>query len=268
MTLMQRLQAHSPASEFAADEDDNEDIPDSSPPPLVLATPSRFSSEEPEAETDEDEDLRAENDVQLSPSPAPASNRTSVDGMDPAFVNILRRSGSGSAPIHGASPLRNSVLTRGARPRPRPSVSRRGGAAFQEARPPSFANEPEALANELGGFGFRALDDTFELPEPTKETAEFACQTEEEQPIPQVVVQSPSEPVIAEPEPVVPPRPVVSEIGIQVEPEPEPVPVRNEVSLQTDAEPVIEHAEVAIQHFDLTPSKVLVSTGSVTDPLP
>ncbi|KAI0697045.1 hypothetical protein BC835DRAFT_1339896 [Cytidiella melzeri] len=266
MTLIQRLQAHSPGSEFA-DDDDLRALPESSPPPPVPSMPSAFKSDEANVAFDEEEDAPADNDLQQSPSPAPPSNRTSVDGMDPAFANILRRSTSGRTIAHGVSPLRHSVFARASRGK---SLSRRsrGGAAFQEARPPSFAGEPEALASELGEFGFSTLEDTFELPESTKETVEIACQTEEGQLLPQVVIQSPSGPLVAEREPVISSRPTVSEIGIQAEPGLEPVPVRGEVSSQTDPEHTVELMEAAIQHSDFAPQREFVSTGSVTDPFP
>ncbi|KAI0346389.1 hypothetical protein BDW22DRAFT_1388518 [Trametopsis cervina] len=266
MTLMQRLQAHSPGSEYADEDDLREAAAESSPAPPVPSLPSKFREEEPDSIFEEDGDMLVEDEVQQSPSPAPPSNRTSVDGMDPAFANILRRSASGRSVGHGVSPLRRSVLPRAIRGKPLARRSR-GGAAFQEARPPSFAGEPEALANELDQLGFTTLEDTFELPEPTKETVEIACQTEEEESLPTVIVQSPSEPLVA-PLENVPQRPEVSEIGIQVEPEPEPVIVHNEAFSQTDAEPVALRTEAAVQHLDLTPSKVLIDMGSATEPIP
>ncbi|EKM57970.1 uncharacterized protein PHACADRAFT_251900 [Phanerochaete carnosa HHB-10118-sp] len=257
MTLLQRLAAQSPGSEYA-DEDDLD--PSQSVPPLPL----KPGDEEHALELAEDDDEDSE--LQRSPSTRLSSKRTSVDGMDPAFANVMRRSSSGRSGPHGASPLRHSILSRSARGKPH-SRRNRGGAAFQEARPPSFAVEPEALANELGQLGFSTLENTFELPEPTRELVEIASQTDsfEELSVPQVIVQSPTLPQVA------PNLPSVSEMGIQVDPEPAFVPSRFDASLQTDEEPAPPapvHTETAIQHEDLTPRPLLVSAGISTDPLP
>lgn len=259
LTLLQRLAAHSPGSEYVDDDDDDFDATQSSPPPLPPL------SLRP---TDEDDDLPTEHvdvvkdegsDLHRSTS-SRTSNRTSVDGMDPAFANVLRRSTSGRSVTHGASPLRHAVFTRSARGRP---ISRRnrGGAAFQEARPPSFAGEPEALANELGQLGFNNLEDTFELPEPTRETSEIACQTDfEEIPVPQVIVQSPTLPQLPEP-------PIVAEMGVQVDPEPIAIPAKSDASLQTEEAPSPARSEMAVQHEDLSPRATLVSASVSTDPV-
>ncbi|KIP06360.1 hypothetical protein PHLGIDRAFT_515660 [Phlebiopsis gigantea 11061_1 CR5-6] len=244
LTLLQRLAAHSPGSEFADDED-LDAVQDSSLPLPALSLPITTNGDDEdqvEEGKDDESDLR-----RSTSSRTAASNRTSVDGMDPAFANILRRSTSGRAISHG-SPLRHAVLGRSVRGKP---ISRRnrGGAAFQEARPPSFAGEPEALANELGQFGFSNLENTFELPEPTRETGEMACQTDfEEVPVPQVIVQSPTLP--------------------QVDPEPVILPARSDASLQTEGSPVPARTEMAVQHEDLSPHPVLVSCGTFTDPQP
>lgn len=258
LTLMQRLAAHSPGSEF---DDEDEDGPDSEATPPEPSPTKAKSVEFEESPDENDEELAADSEAQQSPSPLPPSNRTSVDGMDPNFANILRRSLSGRSVTHGISPLRHSAFTRAARGKPLSKRSR-GGAAYQEARPPSFAGEPEALANELGQFGFGALEDTFELPEPTREVVEIGCQTEvDETPLPSVIIQSPTESTL-------PPPPEVAEIGIQADPPPVPVISRAEVWAQTEAERAIERTDAAIQHLDLTPIRTYASSGCITESPP
>lgn len=262
MSLLQRLATHSPGSEYA-DEDDFDPAQQTSPPPVP---PLYLKSDDEEGRLEPTEEDDDESELQRSPSTRLSSKRTSVEGMDPAFANVLRRSTSGRSVPHGASPLRHSVLSRSTRGRPHTRRAR-GGAAFQEARPPSFAVEPEALANELGQLGISTLENTFELPEPTRELVEMSCQTEsfEELPVPQVIVQSPTLPQVV-PEPL-----SVSEMGIQVDPEPAPVPSISDASLQTEEAPALPapiRTETAVQHEDLTPQPILVSAGMSTDPLP
>ena len=147
MTLIQRmgLAAQSP-SEYG----DGSDIPP------VPSLPARSQ------DSDDEDDLTPQEPVEPEIGEeddflAPPENRTSVDGMDPAFANILRKTSTSSP--HGASPLRQSVTAgRGAR-------KSRGGMAYQEPRPSSLVGQPEALAAELGaGFG--------------KELAEVGTQTD------------------------------------------------------------------------------------------
>ncbi|KAA1472413.1 hypothetical protein DENSPDRAFT_859435 [Dentipellis sp. KUC8613] len=269
LTLMQRLEsaARSPASEY----DEDEFAPDntSSPPPPVPAIPKTFV----DAELDEEFDDPRDEEPTAEPI-SPPSNRTSVDGMDPAFANILRRSSSSGSIPYNRSPLRNAVV---ARTLPRRS---RGGAAFQEARPPSLVGQPEALAAELG-FEMAPVAERAHV-----ETAEFACQTE------------PVEEEKATPEPEVPPPPIqitpaapeTAEMGIQVEPEveptpapvpaPEPVPEPTpkvetaDSSMQTDPEPVpepapiVEHAEMGIQHEPVEAPRVYAEACMETEPEP
>ena len=138
---------------------------------------------------------------------------------------------------------------------------RRGGAAYQEARPPSLVGQPEALAAELGlgmgmgmGMGMGAstsmttvtehapeLDPEAE-PETVVETAEFGCQTE-----PEVSVLPPPPPP-PPPIEITPPSPETSEMGIQVDP-PEPEPVLEPTVVpapEPELEPELE-SEVAEQ---------------------
>lgn len=259
------MAAQSPSSEYA----DDDDYRESSPAPPVPPIPLKFQEDDPESLDDVVEEEAEDNEILQSPSPPVASNRTSVDGMDPAFANVLRRSASGSSFTYNRSPLRQ-VLSKSNRGGGTFGRRSRGGAAFQEARPPSLVVAPGILAEEFGLGMDRSLDDTLELPE--RETAEFGCQTDliEEPPIPAptVVVTSSStslSKLSTEPE--------VAEIGIQCEPEPEPVIVKTDASLQTEAEivPVVIRADASVQHEDLTPPvpvPVLVSTGIATDPEP
>ncbi|CAL1699777.1 unnamed protein product [Somion occarium] len=256
------LAVQSPSSEYA----DDDDIGESSPPPPVPPIPFKYQDEDEDEQPSNEyiQEEEEDTEMQQSPSPPVASNRTSVDGMDPAFANVLRRSTSGSSMTFNRSPLRK-VLARSSRGGAIPRRSR-GGAAFQEARPPSLVVQPGVLADEFGLGIESSLDNTLELPE--RETSHFGCQTEpiEEVPEPVIVVDSP---------PASPPQPAapaheVTEIGIQVEPEPVPAVAKAEVSLQTEEEvaPIIVRSDASVQHEDLTPVPVLVSMGIATDPEP
>ncbi|KAH9917659.1 uncharacterized protein BXZ73DRAFT_53318 [Epithele typhae] len=222
LTLIQRLgmAAHSPSSDYN-DDMDFEDSPVPSVPPI----PAEFRQDE---EDDEPE-------PPASPSPVAPSNRTSVDGMDPAFANVLRRSASASSVANG-SPLRQSVLARTQRGGTLPRRSR-GGAAYQEARPPSLVGQPEALAAELG-FGPMepepsTIADDLQEELAAVETVDFGVQTDFEEPVPPPVIQ-----VTA---------PSMSDIAIQADPEPLPVTPTSEMSAQTDAEVVPTRMEMEVQ---------------------
>ncbi|KAJ3823527.1 hypothetical protein F5880DRAFT_1566576 [Lentinula raphanica] len=241
-----------------------------SAPSIHLADEDAFGDLE-----EEDQDQVPEHmGFQASPSPVP-SNRTSVgsitsvEGMDPAFANVLRRTPSTSSVVSvqaNGSPLRTSLLRRSTRGRGTGvGVGRRvrGGAAWHDGRPPSLVDQPEDLARALGasigaspvsikgdGSGIGIME---ELGAEVIETAEFGCQTE------------------PEPVPLVPDKPL-SDAFVQHEPEPEPTPLVTppppapilvEIATQTIPEPVVKHDEAAVQHL---PS--LVSMGISTDPLP
>lgn len=238
LSFTQRLSmaASSPASDYNGDFEDDE----SSPLPPIPALPTDLQTEVNghERELEPQSPVDQEPDVQASPSPQIYSNRTSVDGMDPAFANVLRRTGSNRSIQPASSPLRRVISARSrgtAFPR-RP----RGGAAYQEARPPSLVGVPEALAAELGLGMSTDMDVTLEEPESTVETAEFGCQTDFDEP---VLVQPP-----------VQIKPEITEMAVQVEPEPIPAVVTAEASMQTDEEPKapipppVVHAEMGIQH--------------------
>jgi len=294
ITLIQRLglAAASPSSEFN-DDDDLRSLSDSPPPP-VPSIPIHFS----QADDDEDEvsqffgssvsrEQQEEQDQHRSPSPPPIeptnSNRNSVDGMDPAFANVLRRVPSNGS--YTGSPLRQAVLGRSARGG---AVSRRarGGVPFREARPPSIVDAPEVLAAELGGVDASPLkgpnaslleaeiieegDDGEEYIRVKRvEKVEFGCQTDNMEDDRTIVLPEP---------PVVQVALIHAEIGTQSEPEAElPNPLKAitaEMALQTEPEHIVsvEKFEMGIQHAApepvAPPSPILVENGVGTDPLP
>ncbi|PPQ81667.1 hypothetical protein CVT26_013990 [Gymnopilus dilepis] len=338
------MAANSPASEFNDEDGEHEFSPepegDDTPP--VPPIPIRFN--QPQEEHDDDDEVSqffstsrpqlnhqealALSDLQttrdatpisppLSPTQSshspptspllPNSNRTSiasVDGMDPAFANVLKRVPSnGSA--YAASPLRQAVLGRsagGVRGR-----QRRGGAAFRDARPPSIVDAPEALSSEfaelsgdtsygapIGGNSsllnevdiLEEEEDGVEYVKVRKvERVEFGCQTDE--PEPAAPEAKPEEEVVAG---HVPPQPQPErvETGVQSDPEPAPEPARvptppppapapeiikADMALQTEPEPapepvVIEKAEMGVQHHIPEVVPIKVDSGMGTDPLP
>ncbi|KAJ3728241.1 hypothetical protein C8R42DRAFT_638069 [Lentinula raphanica] len=239
-----------------------------SAPSIHLADEDAFYNLE-----EEDQDQVPEHmGFQASPSPVPLNwtsvgSITSVEGMDPAFTNVLRRTPSTSSVVSvqaNGSPLRTSLLRRSTRGRGTGvGVGRRvrGGAAWHDGRPPSLVDQPEDLARALGasigaspvsikddGSGIGIME---ELGAEVIETAEFGCQTE------------------PEPVPLVPDKPL-SDAFVQHEPEPDPTPLVTppppaaifvEIATQTIPEPVVRHDEAAVQHL---PSLVGIST----DPLP
>ena len=245
VTLIQRLEhaARSLTSEFDGDEDF--DALTSTPPPQVPALPVFFGGGA-EADDEPEPDYQ---DEETSVDP-PLSNRGSLDGLDPAFASVLRRSSSSGSLPYNRSPLRQAVASRSV---PRRS---RGGAAFQEARPASLVGQPEALAAELFGTG---MDSVVE-GEPIT-TAEFGCQTEFEEASP-LPIQ------------ITPPAPETADFGIQVEQVLEPKLMVDTVT-QTDPEPIpppvpkviIEHAEIGIQHDLIESPRLYAETSIETDPL-
>ncbi|KDQ53566.1 hypothetical protein JAAARDRAFT_161669 [Jaapia argillacea MUCL 33604] len=123
LTLAQRLgiAANSPASEYNDDQ-----VTVTPTPPLPALSTSLQDLMFDEAEEDQDGEVRQASIGEQSPTP---SNSVSVDGMDPAFANVLKRKLSTSSIPPQFSPLRQSVVTRGARAG---TVVRRnrGGAVF------------------------------------------------------------------------------------------------------------------------------------------
>ncbi|KAG6333940.1 hypothetical protein ID866_5151 [Astraeus odoratus] len=228
--------------------------PTLSPPPPVPSIPGQFQDGENgldlEASEDEKEGERQPGGIQTSPSPlAPPSNRTSIDGMDPLYANVLRKSASYSSLLSSSSPLRQSVISRSARGGA-PQRRSRGGAAFQEARPPSLVGQPEALsaalASEMGiGMSSVVEDDVMGSQ---KEVAEIACQTDFE------------DVTLAVPSAV--PAPETSEASVQVESEATPVPTQfgavsvvgmSDMSCQTDEAVAVDSVDMAIQHTSVEP---------------
>jgi Meiotic cell cortex C-terminal pleckstrin homology len=196
-----------------------------------------------EADDEPEPDYRDEEAPVEPPSP---SNRGSLDGLDPAFANVLRRSSSSGSLPYNRSPLRQAVVSRSV---PRRS---RGGAAFQEARPASLVGQPEALAAELFGTGMDSVAET----ETTVTTAEFGCQTEFEE------AHSERLPPIQ----ITPAAPEKADIGVQVEQElPEPKIIMD-TGMQTDPEAipdpkVVAHAEAGIQYELIESSETELING-------
>jgi hypothetical protein len=234
-SLLARLgqAARSPTrSEF-----DDDEAPRFGTPPPIPQMPDNFQDTHEEASDREDhEDEDESNPVNMSPSVHAALKRVSVEGMDPAFANVLKRSSS-SASLQ-KSPMRR-VLSKATRGGTFPR--RRGGGAYQQPRPASLVGQPELLAAELGiGMDSTGEIDLTPLNEEhiTVETAEVAIQTEYEEPAFRVPTPPP-----------VPIRihPPTSDMAIQVDPEPEPKPVIVDSGMQTLPEVVPVLSDAAVQ---------------------
>lgn len=251
LTLSERLGmvANSPASEFAADEDDGFRF-DSPPPPVPAIN---FGASDREESTSDEQRVR-------SPSPSPfdaPSNRTSIDGMDPAFANVLRRTPSANSIPYNSSPLRHPLPNRGG------TIGRRnrGGAAFQEARPPSLVGQPDVLAAELG-FGSPLKSNESIITEVPVEKADFACQTD--------IIEQPAAPVIPEAAPRV-------DCAVQSEVPEEPVAVARSLvdssaqtseSLRHDASSQCSPPPIPTSSTGVSTDRVSTSsTGVSTDPI-
>jgi len=224
------------------------------PPPPVPSIPGEFQDGDVDLDLEssegESEETQQRDVTPSSPSPlSPLSNRASVDGMDPIYANVLRKSASYSSLLSSSSPLRQSVLVRSSRGGA-PQRRSRGGAAFQEARPLSLVGQPEplsaALASEMGIGMSSVIEGDVLVAE--KEVAEMACQTDFDD----VTLIVPS--VASSPE--------TSDAGIQVEPEVIPVSVQpdvervvtSETSCQTDEYVVVDHLDTAVQHTSPDPN--------------
>ena len=247
VTLIQRLEhaARSLTSEYDGDEDFG---PLTSTPPQVPAPV--FFGGGAEADDEPEPDYQDYHDEEAAVEP-PLLNRDSLDGLDPAFANVLRRTSSSGSLPYNRSPLRQAVVSRGI---PRRS---RGGAAFQEARPASLVGQPEALAAELFESG---MDSVAEGETPVI-TAEFGCQTE---------LEEANTPPIQ----ITPAAPDTADFGVQVEQEvPEPKRMV-EKDMQTEPEPIlplepkviIERAEIGIQH-EVIESRLYAESFIETDPI-
>jgi hypothetical protein len=160
---------------------DDDEAPNSSTPPPMPHMPDHFQDANEEISDHEDnEDEDELNPVNMSPSVHAASKRVSVEGMDPVFANILKRSSS-SASLQ-KSPMRRALSKAthgGTFPR------RHGGTAYQQPRPSSLVGQPELLAAELGiGMDSTGEIDLTPLNEENNivDTTEVAIQTEYEEP--------------------------------------------------------------------------------------
>ena len=222
---------------------DDDEAPNFGTPPSMPHMPGDFQEETSDREDHEDED--EPNPVNMSPSVLAASKRVSVEGMDPAFANVLKRSSS-SASLQ-KSPMRRALskATRGGTfPR------RRGAATYQQRRPSSFVTQPELLAAELGiGMDSTGEADLVPLNEEknTVETAEIAIQTEYEEP----TIGALAPPPVPVPIRVHPPT---SEIAVQVDPEPEPKPTTVDSETQTLPEVLTALSDAAVQWSPAPPS--------------
>ena len=247
ITLIQRLE-NAARSFTELDGDEVFDALTSTPPQAPAPALPVFFGGGAEADDEPEPDYP---DEEASVDP-PLSNRGSLDGLDPAFANVLRRSSSSGSLPYNRSPLRQAVVSRSV---PRRS---RGGAAFQEARPASLVGQPEALAAELFGTGLDSIVDG----ETPVATAEFGCQTDFEEPGP-LPIQ------------ITPPAPETADFGVQVEQEIPELKLMVDMEMQTDPEPtpppapkvIIEHAEIGLQHDFIEPSRLYAEASIETDPL-
>ncbi|EKM76771.1 hypothetical protein AGABI1DRAFT_131064 [Agaricus bisporus var. burnettii JB137-S8] len=155
ITLMQRLGLAANSPSASSYNDEGEDF-STSPPTSVPSIPINLHQASPPRTEEEEEEnfFNSSTSSHTLQQDGMQSNRTSVasvDGMDPAFANVLKRSSSSSS---YSSPLRHSLLSRrGSTRRKGVTAGRRnrGGVPFKEARPPSVINDnPSALAAELG----------------------------------------------------------------------------------------------------------------------
>ena len=255
ITLIQRLEhaARSPTPEYDGDEDFGA-ITSTPPQVPAPALPVFFgggaeADDEPEPDYQDYPDEEGAVEPAVEP-PQSQSNRGSLDGLDPDFASVLRRSSSSGSLPYNRSPLRQAVVSRSV---PRRS---RGGAAFQEARPASLVGQPEALAAELFGTG---MDSVVEGEIPVA-TAEFGCQTEFEEASPMPIQ-------------ITPPAPETADVGVQVEQDVPKLKSMVETVMQTDPEPIpapgpkVIHAEVGIQHEPIESPRLYVETSVETDPM-
>jgi len=246
ISLIQRLE-HAARSLASEDDGDDEFGAVTSTPPSQVAPLPVFFGGGAEADDEPEPDYQDEDAPVDPPVDPPLSNRASIDDLDPAFANVLRRSSSSGSLPFNRSPLRQAVVSRSV---PRRS---RGGAAFQEARPASLVGQPAALDAELFGTGMDSVSEA-------APTSEIGCQTEFEEVNPLPIH-------------VTPPAPETADFGVQVEQEiPEPKSM-TDTEIQTDPESippleakvVIERAESGVQHESIVPARLYAESSVETD---
>lgn len=242
MTLAQKLglSARSPSP----DQEDEYDEP--------------VDAEEPGSEPRADASMaRAMSPISPSAEAGDTSNRASVvsvEGMDPAFANILKRAPSLTNGRGGSPAMRGGM--RGGRAAGIIG-RRRGGTAYQEPRPSSLVGAPEALAAELGiGNTTVGMESVREDEVPEREMKEFACQTDiHEEPVPTLPPPPPPVPEVVKVE--------TAEINVQTDTIPEPPPAQAESSTQTDESP---RASISIS-TDPPVLPILVDSCTHTEPI-
>ncbi|KAI9441435.1 hypothetical protein H4582DRAFT_2206842 [Lactarius indigo] len=238
ITLIQRLEhaARSPPSDFEGD--DEFGAVTSTPPPPLPTLPVFFGGGA-EADDEPEPDYPGE-----EPAADPPSNRGSLDGLDPAFANVLRRSSSSGSLPYNRSPLRQAVVSRTL---PRRS---RGGAAFQEARPASLVGQPEALAAELFGTGMDSVAEAEircrdrGITPAAPENADSGVQVDPEVPEPKLMIDTPMQ---TDPDPIPQPEPkvVVERADTGVQHETIEVP-RSYAESSIETDPIVEHQTISV----------------------
>ncbi|KAF9269698.1 hypothetical protein L218DRAFT_890468 [Marasmius fiardii PR-910] len=183
---------------------------------LSLASSQGDDDDEPHFHGNHDEELEQDDQVPdivpASPSPAPSNRNsvasvTSIEGMDPAFANVLKQTPSTSSVGHGSpSPLRQSLLrrsTRGGRSLSGSVTGRRRGVglSINGGRPPSVVDIPEDLGQALGdvsagngsgnatAMGIMAELGMEEEQVIEVEMEEIGCQTDEMEPVVREIVK-------------------------------------------------------------------------------
>lgn len=173
-------------------------------------------------------------DDEPSPFIEPAISRpTSIDGMDPAFANVLRSGPSAESMLTDTnSPLKESAVSRRAR----------GGAAFgAEPRPTSLVDAaPTALSAELGA----------QIP-----IEDYTGVTDED--------------LFDHTAYGYPPKAPTVEIGIQCDPVEDVLPIRTTAEVSIQCEPIevplaVETADASVQ-FAPTPTDVVSSAVQTED---
>ncbi|KAK0192709.1 hypothetical protein F5146DRAFT_1041154 [Armillaria mellea] len=224
-TLTERLMAADSPSSVSEFYDDASPTRRASLPPIHFQGADEDDMEDLTGEVEDDEDIFKADIEPSAESPSKRSSVASVDGMDPVFANVLRRTPSTSSMPPNTSPLHQSLLRRSTRGG---TVGRRSrGGVFQEGRPPSLVGQPEDLAFALSGVSPHndSIEEFVRV-----ETAEFGCQTEFEEEktleaIPVPVKESVDIGIQSEPEP----RPaVIPDVWISTDPEPSPLMVQAE----------------------------------------